>query len=74
MQGFISGASLTTFCIKSLPIQVYSYNSVIKLIIAICRVHKPGVPRGPASLQRLSLADECCEQRAALGLAQVPKR
>ena len=35
MQGCISGASLTTFCIKSLPIQVYSYNSVIKLIIAI---------------------------------------
>ena len=35
MQGSISGASLTTFCIKSLPIQVYNYNSIIKLIIAI---------------------------------------
>ena len=35
IQGFISGASLIIFCIKSLPIQVYSCNLVIKLIIAI---------------------------------------
>ena len=42
--------------------------------VDMCRVHKPGVPHGPASQQRLGLAEQRCEQRAAHGPAQTPKR
>ena len=39
-----------------------------------CRVHKPGVPHGPASQQRFGPAEQHCEQRVAHGPAQTPKR
>ena len=39
-----------------------------------CRVHKPGVPHGPASQQKLGPADDVANDAQTPGSAQIPKR
>ena len=40
----------------------------------MCRVHKPGVPHGPASQQKLSPADDVANDAQLLGRPEIPKR
>ena len=37
------------------------------MLFAKCRVHKPGVPNGPASKQKLGLADNVANDAQLLG-------
>jgi len=40
----------------------------------MCRVHKPGVPHGPASKQKLDPADDVANDAQTLGPTKIPKR
>ena len=42
--------------------------------VKTCQVHKPGVPHGPASQQKLGPADDVANDAQTPGLAQTPKR
>ena len=55
--------------ISTCPIEIDLDRRHILLVHHICRVHKPGVPRGPASTPGLGLR----KQHVAHGMAQKPK-